>query len=125
MSQSELTSITRRLGVLRADSIRLKILGLAVLATLLPSVGTAWISYTENKRSLEAKATEEILSVSAQTARELDIWARDRRYDLRVFASSYEITENIESIARGNSASALRRPEVCPSAGGISVRGLP
>jgi diguanylate cyclase (GGDEF)-like protein len=109
LSQSESTSITRRLGVLRADSIRLKILGLAVLATLLPSVGTAWISYLENKRALEAKATEEVLSVSAQTARELDIWARDRRYDLRVFASSYEITENIASISRGGSASALRR----------------
>ena len=104
MSQSEITSITRRLGVLRADSIRLKILGLAVLATLLPSVGTAWISYLENKRALEAKATEELLSVSAQTARELDLWAKERRYDLRVLSSSYEITENIESVARGNSS---------------------
>jgi diguanylate cyclase (GGDEF)-like protein len=109
LSQSEITSITRRLGVLRADSIRLKILGLAVLATLLPSVGTAWISYLENKRALEAKATEELLRVSAQTARELDIWARDRRYDLRVFASSYEITENIQTVARGDSPSAYGR----------------
>jgi diguanylate cyclase (GGDEF)-like protein len=108
LSQSESTSITRRLGVLRADSIRIKILVLAVLATLVPSVGTAWISYLENKRALEAKATEELFSVSAQTARELDLWAKDRRYDLRVFASSYEITENIESIARGNADSARR-----------------
>jgi len=105
----ESTAITRRLGVLRPDSIRIKILVLAVLATLLPSVGTAWISYHENKRALEAKATEELWSGSAQTARELDLWAKDRRYDLRVFASSYEITENIESVARGNSAGAHRR----------------
>jgi diguanylate cyclase (GGDEF)-like protein len=109
LSELESTSITRRLGVLRPDSIRLKILGLAVLATLLPSVGTAWISYVENKRALEAKANEELLSVSAQTARELDIWARDRRYDLRVFASSYEITENIQSVARGSSPTAQQR----------------
>jgi len=109
LDQSESTSITRRLGVLRADSIRIKILVLALLATLLPSAGTAWISYLENKRALEAAATEELKSVSAQTARELDLWVKDRRYDLRVFASSYEITENIESIARGNSAGALRR----------------
>ena len=108
MSQSESTNITRRLGVLRPDSIRIKILVLAVLATLVPSVGTAWISYLENKRALEAKATEELFSVSDQTARELDIWAKDRRYDLRVFASSYEITENIDSIARGNADSARR-----------------
>ncbi|HET7608750.1 MAG TPA: diguanylate cyclase, partial [Gammaproteobacteria bacterium] len=78
------------------------------LATLLPSVGTAWISYLENKRALEAKASEEIMAVSAQTAREVDLWAKERRYDLRVFASSYEITENIES-ARGGSTSANRR----------------
>ncbi len=109
LSQSESTSTTLRLGVLRADSIRIKILVLAVLATLLPSVGTAWISYLENKRALEAKATEELFSVSAQTARELDLWAKERRYDLRVFASSYEVTENIGSIARGSSASARLR----------------
>jgi diguanylate cyclase (GGDEF)-like protein len=109
LSELESTSITRRLGVLRPDSIRLKILGLAVLATLLPSVGTAWISYLENKSALEAKANEELLSVSAQSARELDIWARDRRYDLRVFASSYEITENIQSVARGSSPTAQQR----------------
>jgi len=109
LSLSESTNVMRRLGVLRPDSIRIKILVLAVLATLLPSVGTAWISYLENKRALEAKATEELWSGSAQTARELDLWAKDRRYDLRVFASSYEITENIDSISRGSSAGAHRR----------------
>lgn len=109
MSQSDSTNVLRRLGVLRLDSIRVKILVLAMLATLLPSLGTAWISYRENKSALEAKATEELWSGSAQTARELDLWAKDRRYDLRVFASSYEITENIDSIARGNSTGAHRR----------------
>lgn len=74
----------------------------AVLATLLPSLTTAWISYLENRRSLTAKASEELLSVSAQTARELDLWAKERRYDLRVFASSYEVTENLERIPRGD-----------------------
>jgi diguanylate cyclase (GGDEF)-like protein len=109
LSQLESTAITRRLGVLRPDSIRIKILVLAVLATLLPSVGTAWISYLENKRALEAQATEALSSGSAQTARELDLWAKDVRYDLRVFASSYEITENLESSARGSSTGAHRR----------------
>jgi diguanylate cyclase (GGDEF)-like protein len=85
--------------MLRPDSIRIKILVLAVLATLLPSLATAWISYLENKQSLTAKATETLWSVSAQTARELDLWAKERRYDLRVFASSYEVTENVDRIA--------------------------
>jgi len=109
LSQSDSTTVLRRLGVLRPDSIRIKILVLAVLATLLPSLGTAWISYLENKSALEAKATEELWSGSVQTARELDLWAKDRRYELRVFASSYEITENIDNIARGNSTGAHRR----------------
>ena len=74
----------------------------AVLATLLPSLATAWFSYLENRRSLAAKASEELLNASTQTARELDLWVKERRYDLRVFASSYEVTENLERIPREN-----------------------
>ena len=74
----------------------------AVLATLLPSLATAWISYVENKRALTAKASEELLGLSTQAARELDLWTKERRYDLRVFASSYEVTENVERIPRVN-----------------------
>ncbi|HEV8305847.1 MAG TPA: diguanylate cyclase [Gemmatimonadales bacterium] len=69
-----------------------------MLATLLPSLTTAWISYVENQRALTDKASGELLSVSAQTAREVDLWMKERRYDLRVFTSSYEVTENIERI---------------------------
>ncbi len=71
------------------------ILVLAALATLLPSFATTWISYVENKRSLAAKAKQELLSASVQTSRDLDLWLKDRRYELRVFASSYEVTENV------------------------------
>ena len=72
----------------------------AVLATLLPSLTTAWISYVENKRALTAKASEELLGLSTQAARELDLWSKERRYDLRVFSSSYEVTENVERVPR-------------------------
>ena len=74
----------------------------AVLATLLPSLTTAYISYVENKRALTAKASEELLGLSTQAARELDLWTKERRYDLRVFSSSYEVTENLERIPRIN-----------------------
>src|SRR5207302_1388713 len=33
-------------------------------------------------------------------ARELDLWLKERLYDLRVFASSYEVSENLERIPR-------------------------
>jgi diguanylate cyclase (GGDEF)-like protein len=93
-------SISRRLSALRLDTIRSKILMFAVLATLLPSITTAYISYVENKRALTAKASEELLGLSAQAARELDLWTKERRYDLRVFSVSYEVTENVERVQR-------------------------
>lgn len=83
---------------MRLDSIRAKLLVFAVVATLVPSVTTAWVSYVENKRALRAKASEELLSASAQAVRELDLWTKERRYDLRVFSISYEVSENLERI---------------------------
>src|SRR6266550_4021671 len=74
----------------------------AVLATLLPSLTTVWISYIENKRALQAKASEELLGVSAQALREVDLWTKELRYDLLVFSSSYEVTENLERIPIAN-----------------------
>lgn len=111
LSSTQRFSVTHRLDVLRPDSVRSKILLFAVLATLLPSLATAWFSYLQNQRSLVAKATEELHSVSAQAAREVDLWIKERRYDLRVFASSYEVTENLERMQRdGGPAARTGRP---------------
>ena len=82
--------------VFRLESIKSRIVGLALLATLVPSLGMAWISYVQNRAALTDKISEELQSVSAQTARELDLWFKERLYDVRVFASSYEVTENVE-----------------------------
>src|ERR671911_1913193 len=81
--------------MLRLDTVRSKILVFALLVTLLPSGLTAWISYNQNRRALEEKISQELLSSSGQAAREMDIWLKERLYDLRVFASSYEVTENL------------------------------
>src|SRR5882762_8532855 len=92
---------TRALSFLRFfrfASIRTKMLMFAVVATLLPSLTTVWISYIENRRALQAKASEELLGGSAQALREVDLWTKSLRYDLRVFSSSYEVTENLERI---------------------------
>src|SRR5438874_5290761 len=99
----------RFLPALRLDTIRGKLLVFALLATLIPSFTTSWISYLENRRSLTAKITGELQSVSAQTARELDLWIKERLYELRVFASSYEVSENVDLITRGRGAPALAR----------------
>ncbi len=79
----------------RLESIKSRIVGLALLATLIPSLGMAWISYVQNRAALTDKITEELRSVTEQTAREIDLWLKERLYDVRVFASSYEVTENV------------------------------
>ncbi len=85
---------------LRLESIKSRIVGLALLATLMPSLGMAWISYVQSRAALTDKITEELQSVSEQTAREIDLWVKERLYDVRVFASSYEVTENIDRARR-------------------------
>lgn len=80
---------------LRLDTVRSKILVFALLVTLLPSGLTAWISYSQNRRAVEVKISQELLSSSGQAAREMDVWLKERLYDLRVFASSYEVSENL------------------------------
>ena len=46
-------------------------------------------------------------------AREFDLWLKERVYELRVFSSSYELSENVEKALRGGSARAqvLRRAQ--------------
>jgi len=100
----------------RLDTVRSKILAFALVVTLIPTGLTAWISYTQNRKALEEKISQELLSSSAQTAREMDVWVKERLYDLRVFASSYEVPENP---ARGPGAS---KPQGRLSASLNSVR---
>src|SRR5437016_14320221 len=101
--------VSRGLRLLRLDSIRSKMLVFGILATLIPSLNTAWISYLQNKRSLTEKITGELQSVSAQTACEMDRWVKERLYGLRVFASSCGLSAYLDRHARGCGAAALAR----------------
>ena len=83
----------RRMGL---GSLRTTILTLAVLATLIPAIATSWISYRQNSRALEAKLNEQLATSSGQGAREVGLWLKERLYDLRVFAASYEVIDNVE-----------------------------
>src|SRR5207253_9165006 len=93
-------TVSKGLRALGLESIRNKLLAFAVLATLIPSLATVWVSYVHSQRSLTEKITGEQHSLSAQASRELDLWLKERLYDLRVFASSYEVSENHERITR-------------------------
>lgn len=92
------TRSDRALRAVGLDNVRTTILALAVLASLIPALATGWISYRQNRRTIQDKLTEQLSSLSAEAAREMDLWLKEGIYNLRVFATSYEVTENI---ARG------------------------
>ena len=89
------TRVGRVLRAMGLDSVRTTILTLAVLATLIPALATSVISYRQSRRAIRAKLDQQLSVASNQAAQEMGLWLRERLYDLRVFASSYEVTENI------------------------------
>jgi diguanylate cyclase (GGDEF)-like protein len=101
--------VSSLLRALRAERIRRRFVGFAVLATLIPSLSTAWLSYVQNRRALTQKISETLRGASSQGAREVDLWMKERLYDVRVFASSYEVSENLDRIRRGYRGSPVRR----------------
>jgi diguanylate cyclase (GGDEF)-like protein len=93
-------TISRFFHVFRLDSIKRKIMVFALLATLIPSLTMGWLSYVNNKRFLQGKITQELSNVTSHTARELDLWLKERSYEVRVFSTSYEVSENLVKILR-------------------------
>lgn len=107
-------TIANALHLIRLDHIKRKILVFSLLATLIPSLSMGWFFYTYAKRFITEKAAQKLSDVTAQNVRELDLWLKERLYEARVFASSYEVSENLEKITRVNpvpgiKALALRR----------------
>jgi len=91
----------RLLIALRLDSIKNKIVALAIVATLAPALSTAVLSYVQNRRALTASLQGELQRIGSQSAREIEIWVRDRLYDVRIFESSFEVSENLDRIRAG------------------------
>ena len=106
--------VSDALHLLRLDRINRKILVFALVATLIPSLSMGTLFYAYAKRFLTAKATQELNDVTTQNVRELDIWLKERIYEVRVFASSYEVSENLDTVShqsadRTKREKALRR----------------
>jgi len=80
----------------RFESLRSRILAFAVVAALLPAGTMLGVFYSQNRRALEKKINEDLMSGSAQSARATGVWLRERLYDLRVFAGSDEVVITLD-----------------------------
>lgn len=92
-------NVAQYLSVARLDSIKSRILALAVLGTLLPAIVTLSIAYTQSRRALERRITQALVAESNQTAGAVNVWVKERLYDLRVFATSQEVASNLSRSA--------------------------
>lgn len=88
------------LQVTHLGSIKTKIIVFALLATIIPSVSMGWLSYIQNTKFLNDKITQELRDVTNQASRELDLWLKERIYEVRVLSSSYVVSENLEKLYR-------------------------
>jgi diguanylate cyclase (GGDEF)-like protein len=97
-------TVSNVLHLIRLDSIKRKILVFSLLATLIPSLSMGWLFYGYADQFLTEKVTQDLRTVTAQNVRQLDLWLKERVYEVRVFSSSYVVSENLEKITRGDLA---------------------
>jgi len=114
--------VTRVLDALRLDSIKNRILALALLATLIPALTTAVLSYRQNRRSLTDRIDSELRRIVSQTAREIDLWVDQRSYEVRVFTGSFEVTENLARIPRGGAVASEAEARLTDYLNGVYAR---
>ena len=96
--------VPKVLDVVGLDSIKNRILALALVATLVPALSTAVLSYRQNRLALTENLDDELRSRGSQAAREVDLWVKERSYDVRIFTGSFEVSENVERIPQGGGA---------------------
>ena len=77
-------------------SIRNRILMFAVLVTLLPSIGLGWVYFNQTEKALLKSAQQELLGTVTHVRRELDLWFKERYYEIRVFSNSYLVSEVLD-----------------------------
>jgi diguanylate cyclase (GGDEF)-like protein len=114
--------VPKVLNAVGLDSIKNRILALALVATLVPALSTAVLSYRQNRRALTENLNGELQSRGSQAAREVDLWVKERSYDVRIFTGSFEVSENVERIPQGGATGAAARTRLSGYLDGVQSR---
>jgi len=86
------------------QSIKIRIMVFALAATIIPAITLGSLSYLQNTRFLSEKISQELRDATSQVSREIDLLIKEKLYDVRVFASSYIVSENLLKILRADGA---------------------
>src|SRR2546430_4647130 len=102
-------TIAQSLRALHLNSLRSRLLVLALVATLIPTVAIL-SSYRHEQPSLSDTVAQELRSVSSEAARQADVWLDERLSDLRAAAGAFAFSENLARARPGGEHQAAARP---------------
>lgn len=94
----------RWLHAVYLGTLRNRILVFAVLATLIPALLITWVSYGQQRRSLDEQMARALSAASSEAAREMGVWINERLHELRGAGSSYVVSENLARVLEGRDA---------------------
>jgi len=86
------------------QSIKMRIMVFALAATIIPAITLGSLSYRQNTHFLNEKIAQELQNAASQVSREIDLLIKEKQYDVKVFASSYIVSENLVKIIRKGGA---------------------
>ncbi|MDP3479384.1 MAG: HAMP domain-containing protein, partial [Desulfoprunum sp.] len=92
-------------------SIRNRILIFSILVTLLPSFGMGWFWFDMTRKATTDKIEQRLVDSAGIAEREINLWFKERHYDLRVFANSFVVLDNLSkySVEGGQESAALEK----------------
>ena len=89
-------------NILGFRSIRKRILFFSILVTLIPSLGMGWFWYDLTHKATTEKVEKNLISATDIAERETNLWFKERNYDLRVFADSFVVLDNLKQYRAAN-----------------------
>jgi len=81
-------------------SIRNRILFFSILVTLVPSFGMGWFWFDMTHKATTEKVKQKLVDSANIAEHEINLWFKERNYDLRVFANSFVVLDNFFYIRR-------------------------
>ncbi|WP_425433853.1 sensor domain-containing diguanylate cyclase [Nitrosovibrio tenuis] len=76
-------------------SIKSKLVIFAVLATLIPSLGLGLLSFRQNETQTSEKVTNQLLALTNDASREMELWMDKRVHEANVTATSSAVIEGL------------------------------
>ena len=80
-----------------------------MLVTLIPSLGMGWFWYDLTRKATTEKVEENLVNTVDIAEREINLWFKERNYDLHVFADSFVVLDNLKQFRAANGTNIAKK----------------